>query len=165
MLLFQEKILEDRIYRQADIAAACMKKYAPQAFQNMTKHKNPSCRIGYSKEQPFSGSTMTLDYAAHHHRDVGNMMGGATAITTLIPNKRKKNKRETSLHVLSSYSLDGSTPGVAIDLPAGSLCLEVSREEYHGSTRVAHPWRFTPSRIAVVFYQGNLLNYKNHGRK
>ena len=61
-----------------------------------------ACRLGSGTHRPFAGVTVVADYTAHRHKDVNNMVGGATAILTL----RREDAAEEQLHVLPGYRPD-----------------------------------------------------------
>ena len=61
-------------------------KLAPESFKNMTLLDNVAidCRIGAPGNQIFSGFTCVRDFCAHAHKDKNNVLGGATAIVTVL---------------------------------------------------------------------------------
>jgi hypothetical protein len=77
-----KEILDDL----ADIASSYLKHFVPGPFREMTKYSKRAiaCRIGSedSKQlQPFSGTTVNLDFCAHNHRDINNMGKGAIGVS------------------------------------------------------------------------------------
>ena len=61
-------------------------KLAPESFKNMALFDNVAtdCRIGAPGNQIFSGFTCPRDFWAHAHKDNNNVLGGATAIVTVL---------------------------------------------------------------------------------
>ena len=51
------------------------------------------CGIGSGPDRPYSGVTAVVDFSAHEHKDVNNMIGGTTAIVTLSKPDIRGNKK------------------------------------------------------------------------
>merc|ERR1719209_2879372 len=85
---------------------------APASHANMCLFEEvaSNCRIGDERKagRPFSGITTVCDFCAHSHKDSNNMVGGATAIVTLLrPQDRDMRKpEEQQYHVLPLYCPD-----------------------------------------------------------
>ena len=56
----------------------------PEAYHNMSAsgEEGQSCRLGKGPFGVFSGVTLVMDYCAHPHRDVRNLVGGCTVVLT-----------------------------------------------------------------------------------
>jgi len=98
-----EKICE----QLTDQVTPIYKSLAPDSHNNMCLFSDVAadCRIGTGDEKPFSGITCVCDFCAHAHRDSNNMVGGATAVVTLLrPEDRySDNKEDEQFHVLPLY--------------------------------------------------------------
>ena len=80
---------------------------APDSYNNMCLFSDVAsdCRIGSGEGKPFSGITCVCDFCAHSHKDNNNMVGGATAVVTLLrPEDRYADyKEDEQFHVLPLY--------------------------------------------------------------
>ena len=75
----------------------------------------------------FSGFTCVCDFCAHAHKDTNNMMGGATAVVTLLrPEDRDGVETEDQqFHVLPLYVPDCSEEDLNDNVSKGGLvCLD-----------------------------------------
>jgi len=111
--------------------APMYKKLAPDSFNNMGLFDivASDCRIGAEGNRIFSGFTCVCDFCAHSHKDTNNMMGGATAVVTLLrPEDRDRVRLETEdqqFHVLPLYVPDCSEEDLNANVNKGGLvCLD-----------------------------------------
>ena len=77
--------------------------------------------------QVFSGFTCVCDFCAHAHKDTNNMVGGATAVVTLLrPEDREGDQSEDQqYHVLPLYVPDCSEDELKSNVSSGGLvCLD-----------------------------------------
>ena len=102
---------------ESDLAAICeeltntvspaYKVMAPDSFNNMELFDEVAtdCRVGAPGNRVFSGVTCVCDFCAHSHKDTNNMIGGATAVVTLLrPEDRDVLEPEDQqFHVLPLY--------------------------------------------------------------
>jgi len=83
---------------------------APDSCNNMCLFSDVAadCRIGKGDVRPFSGITCVCDFCAHAHRDTNNMVGGATAVVTLLrpEDRHSDQKDDEQYHVLPLYVPD-----------------------------------------------------------
>jgi len=82
----------------------------PDSFNNMQLFEEVAgdCRVGAEGSKVFSGITCVCDFCAHAHKDSNNMVGGATAVVTLLrPEDREAEAQEDQqFHVLPLYVPD-----------------------------------------------------------
>jgi len=109
--------------------APVYKQLAPDSFNNMELFDvvASDCRIGADGNQIFSGFTCVCDFCAHSHKDTNNMMGGATAVVTLLrPEDRDGVETEDQqFHVLPLYVPDCSEEDLDANVSKGGLvCLD-----------------------------------------
>ena len=90
-----------------DYVVPAYAKVAPESFKNMALFENiaTACRIGAGGNQIFSGLTCVCDFCAHAHKDTNNMLGGATAVVTLLREEDRDadNVEDEQFHVLPLY--------------------------------------------------------------
>ena len=83
---------------------------APDSCNNMNLFSDVAsdCRIGSGDLRPFSGITCVCDFCAHSHKDSNNMVGGATAVVTLLrpEDRHDGHKDDEQFHVLPLYVPD-----------------------------------------------------------
>ena len=105
---------------EGDLASICeeltntvspaYKVMAPDSFNNMELFDSVAadCRVGAPGNRIFSGVTCVCDFCAHSHKDTNNMIGGATAVVTLLrPEDREVDQLEDQqFHVLPLYVPD-----------------------------------------------------------
>jgi len=116
-----EKICE----QLTDAVTPVYQKLAPDSFNNMCLFSDiaAECRIGSGKFRPFSGITCVCDFCAHSHKDTNNMVGGATAVVTLLrPEDRLSNQKEDEqFHVLPLYVPDCTASEMESKVASGGL--------------------------------------------
>ena len=80
---------------------------APDSFNNMGVFQEVAadCRIGAPGNKIFSGFTTVCDFCAHAHKDTNNMVGGATAVVTLLRPEdiEEEEPEDQQFHVLPLY--------------------------------------------------------------
>jgi len=111
-----------------DFVVPVYNKCAPDSYSNMCLFEElaEDCRIGTvgtGTGRPFSGITTVCDFCAHSHKDTNNMVGGATAVVTLLrPEDRDLRKpEEEQYHVLPLYVPDMSLKEIEEKTVAGGL--------------------------------------------
>merc|ERR1712042_11157 len=116
-----EKICEDL----TDEVTPVYFKLAPESCNNMCLFSEVAadCRIGTGKMRPFSGITCVCDFCAQSHRDSNNMVGGATAVVTLLrPEDRNADvKEDEQYHVLPLYVPDCSKSELESKVASGGV--------------------------------------------
>ena len=122
-----EEGLEDICLEMANTVGDVYRNLAPASHANMCLFEEvaSNCRIGDEREagRPFSGITTVCDFCAHSHKDTNNMVGGATAIVTLLrPQDRDvREPEEQQYHVLPLYCPDMTDREVAEKVARGGL--------------------------------------------
>jgi len=98
---------------------------APDSCNNMCLFSDVAadCRIGTGDRRPFSGITCVCDFCAHAHRDTNNMVGGATAVVTLLrpEDRHAQQKDDEQFHVLPLYVPDCSPTELEKKVASGGL--------------------------------------------
>jgi len=109
----------------ANHVGAAYRTMAPDSHANMCLFEEVAadCRIGDGPGKPFSGITTVCDFCAHSHKDTNNMVGGATAIVTLLRPQDRGVARpaEQQFHVLPLYVPDMSAREVEEKVARGGL--------------------------------------------
>ena len=122
-----EEGLEDICLEMTNTVGDIYRNLAPASHANMCLFEEVAskCRIGDERKagRPFSGITSVSDFCAHSHKDYSNMVGGATAIVTLLrPQDRELRKpEEEQYHVLPLYCPDMTNREVDEKVATGSL--------------------------------------------
>ena len=122
-----EEGLEDICVEMTNTVGDVYRSLAPASHANMCLFEEVAgnCRIGDERTagRPFSGITTVCDFCAHSHKDSNNMVGGATAIVTLLrPQDRDVRKpEEQQYHVLPLYCPDMTDMEVQEKVARGGL--------------------------------------------
>jgi len=122
-----EEGLEDICLEMTNTVGDIYRNLAPASHANMCLFEEVAsdCRIGDERKagRPFSGITTVCDFCAHSHKDSNNMVGGATAIVTLLrPQDRELRKpEEQQYHVLPLYCPDMTNREVDEKVARGGL--------------------------------------------
>merc|ERR1719341_490747 len=122
-----EEGLEDICLELTNTVGDIYRNLAPASHANMCLFEEVAgnCRIGDERKtgRPFSGITTVCDFCAHSHKDSNNMVGGATAIVTLLrPQDRDvKKPEEQQYHVLPLYCPDMTDREVNEKVAGGGL--------------------------------------------
>jgi len=122
-----EEGLEDICMEMTNAVGDIYCNLAPASHANMCLFEEvaSNCRIGDERKagRPFSGITTVCDFCAHSHKDSNNMVGGATAIVTLLrPQDRDVRKPdEQQYHVLPLYCPDMTDREVVEKVARGGL--------------------------------------------
>ena len=101
-------------------------KFAPDCYNNMCLFDEVAedCRIGTGESRPFSGITTVMDYCAHSHKDVNNMIGGCTVVVTLTkPENRDQGAfvEDEQFHVLPLYVPDATLEELEQKVESGGI--------------------------------------------
>ncbi|XP_057664950.1 methylcytosine dioxygenase TET isoform X1 [Diorhabda carinulata] len=101
----EEAIIEDKLQNLADHISPIYRSLAPQSFENQIRYENiaSDCRLGKLPGRPFSGVTACLDFCAHAHKDLHNMIDGLTVVVTLCKHRGLEKPPDEQLHVLPLY--------------------------------------------------------------
>ena len=82
---WKEIEVEYKLNNLADILAPLCKRIVPEAYeyQILHEHEGLECSLGNKSERPFTGVTACLNFSAHIHKDVFDLLNGCSVITTL----------------------------------------------------------------------------------
>ena len=98
---------------------------APDSFNNMGLFDEVAadCRIGAPGNKIFSGFTTVCDFCAHAHKDTNNMVGGATAVVTLLRPEdiEEEEPEDQQFHVLPLYVPDCTEEELAAEVSGNGL--------------------------------------------
>ena len=124
----EESDLENICTQLVDALTPIYSRLAPDSHNNMCLFEEVAadCRIGTrgSVGLPFSGITCVCDFCAHSHKDSNNMIGGSTAVVTLLrPEYRDLGARidDEQFHVLPLYVPDGTSAETEVMVAKGGL--------------------------------------------
>ena len=100
---------------------------APESFKNIALFDNVAtdCRISAPGNQIFIGFTCVRDFCAHAHKDTNNVLGGATAIVTVLGEEDRDvdQMEDQQFHVLPLYVSDCSKDELEKNVAIGGLTI------------------------------------------
>lgn len=101
----EEAIVEEKLQNLTDHIGPIYRLLAPESFKNQCRFESiaSDCRLGRNSGRPFSGVTACMDFCAHAHKDMHNMIDGCTVVVTLTKHKGLEKPAEEQLHVLPLY--------------------------------------------------------------
>ena len=98
---------------------------APDSFNNMGLFSEiaSDCRVGAPGNKIFSGFTTVCDFCAHAHKDTNNMVGGATAVVTLLRPEdiEEEEPEDQQFHVLPLYVPDCTEEELEAEVSSNGL--------------------------------------------
>ncbi|XP_050306862.1 DNA N6-methyl adenine demethylase isoform X2 [Anthonomus grandis grandis] len=106
----EEYDLENELENLADHIHPMYRSLAPKSFENQTVFESiaSECRLGRKPGRPFSGVTACMDFCAHAHKDIHNMVNGCTVVVTLTKHRGLEKPEDEQLHVLPMFVPDTS---------------------------------------------------------
>jgi hypothetical protein len=154
---------ENTMNHLADKVQESQELFTPMASFNLKNLRSYECRIGSQAANAFAGVTVLNDYVAHHHLDSNDYLNGNTCLVSLQEN----DVDSPQMHYLPHYYCnDPDGNGVAFRLSNGSLLIEASALEMHGSGPITKATNMDPTkRVALVFFTHRALTKANHGKK
>lgn len=124
----EEMIVEEKLQKLANHVSPMYRNLAPQSFHNQIQFEDVAsdCRLGTIPGRPFSGVTACIDFCAHAHKDLHNMINGCTIVVTLTKHRGLSKPAEEQLHVLPLFVADesdefGSTENQNTKIHNGSI--------------------------------------------